>query len=328
MAELFERNQVGKREDLANIVAMVDAKDTPVASMIPKGKKPGNTYLQWQADNMPAAVSTGSVDGVDVVYASDFENLNSGRKILSNYVQVFQRPIRVSPLSVDVSIVAGITNELANMTAKGVRLLKRDIEKSICSDNDGQEDNGTLPYLTKALGTWISTTGGSTPAVDSDYRTPTASISTTSAALTTETVVQDVLTSIYGETGKYRTFDCVVGTTMKRAFTNLVFTTTASGTDSYPAIRSFDRDASDKEYHSAVDIFSGDFGKLRLHPSAFMVNADDGYILDMELLELRYSSQPEVTTLPDLGGGPARLLKAVAGLVCKNPLGLGAFRPA
>ena len=45
---------------------MVDAKDTPVASMIPKGKKPGNTYLQWQADNMPAAVSTGSVDGVDV----------------------------------------------------------------------------------------------------------------------------------------------------------------------------------------------------------------------------------------------------------------------
>jgi len=67
---------------------------------------------------------------------------------------------------------------------------------------------------------------------------------------------------------------------------------------------------------------------LNLHSSAFMPAVDDGYILDMELLELRYSSQPEVTTLPDLGGGPARLLKAVAGLVCKNPLGLGAFRPA
>jgi hypothetical protein len=45
MAELFEINQVGKREDLANIVAMVDAKDTPVASMIPKGKKPGKVLL-------------------------------------------------------------------------------------------------------------------------------------------------------------------------------------------------------------------------------------------------------------------------------------------
>ena len=277
---------------------------------------------------MPAAVSTGSVDGVDVTYDTDFENLNSGRKILSNYVQVFQRPIRVSPLSVDVSIVAGITNELANMTAKGVRLLKRDIEKSICSDNDGQIDNGTLPYLTKALGTWISTSGGSVPAVDSDYRTPTASISTTSAALTTETVVQDVLTSIYGETGKFGNFDAILGTTMKRAFTNLVFTTTASGSDSYPAIRSFDRDAADSAYNSNITLFSGDFGKLRLHASAFLPAVDDGYILDMELLELRYSSQPEVSTLPDLGGGPARLLKAVAGLVCKNPLGLGAFRPA
>jgi len=277
---------------------------------------------------MPAAVSTGSVDGVDVVYDTGFQDLNSGRKILSNYVQVFQRPIRVSPLSVDVSIVAGITNELANMTAKGVRLLKRDIEKSICSDNDGQEDNGTLPYQTKALGTWISTTGGTTPAVDNDYRTPANSISDVSAALTTETVVQDVLTSIYGETGKFGNFDAVLGTTMKRAFTNLVFTTTASGTDSYPAIRSFDRDAADSAYNSNITLFSGDFGKLRLHASAFLPAADDGYILDMELLELRYSSQPEVTTLPDLGGGPARLLKAVAGLVCKNPLGLGALRPA
>jgi hypothetical protein len=45
MAELFERNQVGKREDLANIIAMVDAKDTPVSSMIPKGKKPGKVLL-------------------------------------------------------------------------------------------------------------------------------------------------------------------------------------------------------------------------------------------------------------------------------------------
>ena len=191
------------------------------------------------------------------------------------------------------------------------------IEKSICSDNDGQADNGT-----------ISTSGGSVPAVDSDYRTPTASISTTSAALTTETVVQDVLTSIYGETGKFGNFDAVLGTTMKRAFTNLVFTTTESGTDSYPAIRSFDRDAADSAYNSNITLFSGDFGKLRLHASAFLPAVDDGYILDMELLELRYSSQPEVTTLPDLGGGPAKLLKAVAGLVCKNPLGLGAFRPA
>jgi hypothetical protein len=45
----------------------------------------------------------------------------------------------------------------------------------------------------------------------------------------------------------------------------------------------------------------------------------------MDLLELRYTNLPQVTELPDAGGGPARLIKAVAGLVCKNPLGLGKF---
>ena len=137
MAALFERSQVGKREDLADYITLVDAKDTPVTSMIPKGNKPGNTLLQFQADNMPTAVSTGSVDGVDV---SSYENLNSGRAVLTNYVQVFQRAIRVSPLSVDVSIVAGLRDELAGMVAKGIQILKRDMELTVCSDNDAQVD--------------------------------------------------------------------------------------------------------------------------------------------------------------------------------------------
>jgi hypothetical protein len=215
MAALFERTQVGKREDLADYISLVDAKDTPIVSMAPKGNKPGNTLLQWQADNMPAAVTTGSVDGVDV---SAYENLNSGRAIISNYVQVFQRAIRVSPLAVDVSVVAGLRDELAGMVAKGIKLLKRDMEATVSSNNDAQADDGTDPYLTKALGTWISTTGGAVQQVPSAYRTPSASIATTATASLTETNIQAVLTSIYGQTGTFKEYDGVVGTNLKRAF--------------------------------------------------------------------------------------------------------------
>jgi hypothetical protein len=94
------------------------------------------------------------------------------------------------------------------------------------------------------------------------------------------------------------------------------------------AIRTFSRDANSDAYIASVDIFEGDFGRIKLHPSLFMPDADNGYVLDMELLELRYTNLPEVTELPDAGGGPARLIKAVAGLVVKNPLGLGKFDPA
>lgn len=322
MPALFERSQIGKREDLADYITLVDAKDTPVTSMIPKGNKPGNTLLQFQADNMPSPSTDGSVDGADVTL---YENLNSGRAILTNYVQVFQRAIRVSPLSVDVSIVAGLRDELAGMVAKGIKVLKRDMEKTICSDNAAVVDNGTVAYKTKALGTWINNAGTGVCPIDALYRTPTTSINTTATASFTETDAQGVLTSIYNETGQMKTYDTVVGPTLKRAFSNLLYTATASGTNAYASIRTLQRDAFSDTISSSVDLFEGDFGSLRLHPTLFNFDAFRGYVLDMDLLELRYTNLPQVTELPDAGGGPARLIKAVAGLVCKNPLGLGKF---
>jgi len=327
MAQLYERSQVGKREDLADYISLVDAKDTPFVAMAPKGSKPGNTYLQWQADNFPATATTGTVDGTDVT-SGDYQNLNSGRALLANYVQVFRRPVRVSPLSVDVSIVAGLKDELAGMVAKGITLMKRDMEATFLSANDGQADNGTNPYLTKAMGTWISTSGGSTPAVPSAFRTPSASIVGGSAASTTldESMVQGLLTSIWGQTGTFRDYDGIVGSSVKRAFTNLLFTTSQNAnTNTASSIRTFNREADSETFLSSVDVFEGDFGRIRLHPDAFMPAAYKGYVIPMDLCEIRYSSLPEVKDLPDYGGGPARLIEAVAGLVVKNPLAFGKF---
>lgn len=336
MPALFERTQIGKREDLADYITLVDAKDTPVVSMIPKGSKPNNTLLEFQADNMPAATTDGSVDGVDVV-ANDYQNLNSGRAVLQNYVQVFQRAIRVSPLSVDVSVVAGLRDELAGMVAKGIKLLKRDMELTVSSNNSAQADNGNVPYKTRGIGKWINIAANkdSTLPPPDAYCPLAASISTVATASLTESDIQGVLTGIYNQTGSFKEYDGVVGINLKRAFSNLLFTTTLSTTTGASvtgaggtAIRTFNRDANSDAYVASVDIFEGDFGRIKLHPSLFMPDADNGYVLDMELLELRYTNLPEVTELPDAGGGPARLIKAVAGLVVKNPLGLGKFDPA
>lgn len=327
-AALFENAQVGKREDLADYISLVDAKDTPVMSMIPKGKKPGNTLLQWQVDDMPAPSSGGSVDGKDV---TAYQNLNSNRALLKNYIQVFQRAIRVSPLSVDVSVVAGLRDELSGMVAKGIRSLKRDMELTVCSENDLQADDGTDPYLTRGLGSWIQNGAQAELPVPADYRTPPASIVTTATASLTEADIQGLLTSIYTETGTFKEYDGVVGTSLKRAFSNLLFTSSVSSDASNnlaaTAIRTFSRDANSDAYIASVDIFEGDFGRIKLHPSLFVPTAGDGYVLDMSLLEFRYTNLPEVTELPDAGGGPARLIKAVGGLVARNPLGLGKFNP-
>ena len=85
----------------------------------------------------------------------------------------------------------------------------------------------------------------------------------------------------------------------------------------------------------SMDVFQGDFGTVRLHPTTFLGTISGstytaktayGLVLDMNLLEVRYGGNvAQVTALPDYGGGPARLIEAVAGLVVGNPLGLGKF---
>ena len=248
------------------------------------------------------------------------------------------RPIvRVSPLTQDITTVAGVRDELANNVAKGIQALKRDMEATFCSNNGAQADNGTVPYLTRGLHKWLEASGSgsqdATLPIPSAFQTPTANRTTVGTAALTESVVQNVLTGIYSQTGQFKDYDLLCGTALKRAFTNLVFTTPSSGsTNTQTAIRTFNREAKESSYISSVDIFEGDFGKLRLHPSHFLKasagvgNTFAGYVIPFDQLEIRYGGNVAgVTELTNNGGGEARMIEAVAGLCVYNPLAFGVF---
>ncbi|MGI9143201.1 MAG: SU10 major capsid protein [Fluviibacter sp.] len=340
MANLTEPSfSSGKREELADLIALVDAKDTPFTSMAKKGSKPGNTLFRWQADSLPTPKMTGTVDGTDVTTYDNYvkDGATVYRAELSNYIQIFRRSVRVSPLTQDISTVAGVRDELANNVAKGIQALKRDMEVSLCSNNAAQADNGTVPYITRGLHRWLQAAGSGSQdtvlPISSTFQTPTANRSTVGTAALTESVVQNVLTGIYGQTGQYKDYDALVGTALKRAFTNLVFTT-AQGTGTAPmtAIRTLNRESDSSSYISSVDVFEGDFGKLRLHPSHYL-NATSGvgstfagYVIPFDQVEVRYGGNVAgVTSLPNNGGGEARMIEAVAGLCVYNPLAFGVF---
>lgn len=357
MANLTEPSfSSGKREELADLISMIDAKDTPFTSMAKKGSKPGNTLFRWQADSLPLPKMTGTVDGTDVStfdnYVKDADASKQYRAELSNYIQIFRRSVRVSPLTQDISTVAGVRDELANNVAKGIQAIKRDMEVSLCSNNGAQADaGGSTPYITRGLNKWLQSAGTgtvsfstgawSTPNASQDatlpihgnFQTPSANRSTVGTSALSETVVQDILTGIYSQTGQYKDYDALVGTALKRAFTNLVFTTAqGSGTAPMTAIRTLNRESDSTSYISSVDVFEGDFGKLRLHPSHYL-NATSGvgskfagYIIPFDQVEVRYGGNVAgVTALPNNGGGEARMIEAVAGLCVYNPLAFGVF---
>jgi len=331
------------REDLADYIAIVDAKSTPFVSMAPKGRDIGNMQFSWQVDNYGAPVLAGVVDGTDVTVASA-SNPVVNRTRLNNYGQAFRRDLRIGFIA-ETQDVAGVTDELANGIAKKLVEIKRDMESTfLCTNQAAQADNGTNPYLTGSMGNWLNSTNASNIgacASGSPFLPASGAVDTTASASFTEATAQNVLTAIYSATGTFRDYDCILGTTLKRAFTNLTAsgtTTTAnSSTIAATSVRTFNQDLGSDTFKASIDLFEGDFGRLILHPSTFLggktstsltAQAFKGYVIPMDMVEVRYAKLPQVKNLPDAGGGPARLVEAIAGLVVKNPSGFGFFNGA
>jgi hypothetical protein len=191
----------------------------------------------------------------------------------------------------------------------------------------------------RGLGSWIQNGAQTTLPVDANFRTPTASIdSTASTAAATEAAINDVLESIYKETGAVKDFDGILGTAMRKRISDLqLYDANASAGTAYIAARHINKEQTSNVIHKKIDIVVGDFGTIKLHTDLFLgysggsrtAATGDGrfYILDMKDLMMRFSRTPGVKELPDLGGGPRFLTDAVCGLLCGSPLKHGAFKP-
>ena len=367
----YNGTQSGGREDLSDLISNVDARSTVFTSLAKKGKKPGNAVMGWQMDKHDEPDATAYVDGKDVsmTQAQDaansasspaFGNPGASRKLQQNYIQLFRRTFRISNLANEIQIVAGVKSELANGIAKKLVSLKRDMEYVFLSDQDPDADTGSVGYKTKAMGSFLRRTAyelgndaygngsdnavyadndaggrnGTDFRVDESFCMPKASAYEGTVADLVEANVQNVLKSIYDTTGNIRDYDAVVGTSLKRAFTNFTQKITSSDEAASP-VKVFNQNASEKSFINAIDLFEGDFGRLRLHPSTFIneqtsasanaVRAFKGYVIPFDQVEIRYGKLPEIKELTDNGGGPARLIQAIAALIVNNPQNFGYF---
>lgn len=368
----YNDTQSGGREDLSDLISNVDARSTVFTSLAKKGKKPGNAVMGWQMDKHDEPDATAYVDGKDVsmTQAQDaansasspaFGNPGASRKLQQNYIQLFRRTFRISNLANEIQIVAGVKSELANGIAKKLVSLKRDMEFVFLSDQDPDADTGSVGYKTKAMGSFLrradldlASDYGDPAGTDvtdnannheggrngSDFRVhesfcmPKGSAYEGTVANLVEADVQNVLKSIYDTTGNIRDYDAVVGTSLKRAFTNFTQKITSSDEAASP-VKVFNQNASEKSFINAIDLFEGDFGRLRLHPSTFIneqtsatenaVRAFKGYVIPFDQVEIRYGKLPEIKELTDNGGGPARLIQAIAALIVNNPQNFGYF---
>jgi hypothetical protein len=205
---------------------------------------------------------------------------------VENNIHLFRRAVHVSNLTQDILNIAGVQNELSRQLAKATIDLKRSMELTFTSDILPAIDDGATPYRTRCLTSWIkkdkatATTNAdkygsqnqSIRDIDANFITPDTSIVGTGTDVTNlnENTVQDIMTSVYEQTGQFKNHEAVVGTKLKRQFTELVYTSRSpAGPSSTTGIRST-RDANADTISASVDYFEGDFGKLALIPSQFL----------------------------------------------------------
>jgi hypothetical protein len=325
-------NQVGKREDLADIIAVVDARETVLTSTLKKGKKPANALVEFQVDSYPTVSTAGVVDGTDVSFSGS-EDFAANRARLGNYIQTFRRTPGVTRLAETVAVVAGVNNADPNGTAgstefnrakaKAVVQIKRDVEATLLSANGAQADNGTVPFKTRGLGKWLSTTADSVQPQPSSALLPSGQVydsainSAQTLANFNEESLRTLLQTRWSNTGRAANLIMVTGSDIKNSVTD--FSRFLPSRSANTSVRFYNTDATDKKVTSTVDFYDGDFGSLELHLSAFVPTTSTAYILDPDYAEIRTHTAPYFQQLPDLGGGPRGIVETILALCVTGP---------
>jgi hypothetical protein len=211
---------VSNREDLTDVLSILAPEETPILSSLNK-QKANATFVEWTVDSLAAPVTSGIAEGADV---TTFTDKFAGRARLGNYVQKFRRDFQVSDLQEAVDSVGPA--KIAQAEAKSIRELKRDIEATLASANDrAVEDGAGTAYALRGLGDWLDSAG---PAdVPAGFRTPAASIYTTTEAAAAEfgeEALNDIITSIFEQTGSTNDLMLIADTGLRRVIADFART--------------------------------------------------------------------------------------------------------
>lgn len=328
MAQLFESTQVGKREELMDLISNIEAEACPISSMIKKRGRPNQKVIQYQAASYDDTGHAGVMDGADV---SEYEA--TGRETLKAVAQKTRRAPAVSDFAEETTVAGAKSGEMAWQKAQALVIVKRQIERRLGSNADCSEDNGTdVPNETRGAFKWLENDAQSLYPVPASFRTPTASRYTSTLAAFTEEKMTDIAESIFTQRKAPSNLKGILGIKLKRAISK--FTMYVPTVSNYTSVRAANMDAKERALVTSVDRLDTDAGTFDLMVSSFLLTDEatgaatdyttrSGLFLDMSMWELAYTRKPRIVDLEDRGGGPRAIVDAIFALLCHNPLGHG-----
>jgi hypothetical protein len=286
---------VSNREDLLDVLTILAPEETPILSSANKSAASA-TFVEWTVDSLSAPNTTGVSEGADV---TAFTDKFSGRARLGNYTQKFRRDYMVSDLQEAVDSVGPA--KIAQAEAKAIRELKRDIEATLCGTQDRAVENGAgTAYGLRGLGDWIDSAGPSD--VPADFRTPADSIHASGDF--TETVFNNLITSIFRVTGATNSLTLVADTALRREVTDFA----RLAESGQVSVRDVNYQGESGTISLSVDLYQSDHGIVsivNMNPDCApdTTNKDTGYLINPEYFGIAELIPMGSTRLPNMGGG-------------------------
>ena len=305
---------VSNREDLMDVLTILAPDETPVLSSATKARA-NATFVEWTVDSLSSPSTAGIAEGADV---TTFTDQFSGRARLGNYIQKFRRDYMVSDLQEAVDSVGPA--KVAQAEAKAIRELKRDIEATLCSANDrAVEDGAGTVYKLRGLGDWIDSAGPSD--VPAAFRTPADSIH--SSGNFTETVLNNLITSIYRVTGASNGLTLVADTALRRDISDFA-RVGLDGSTSDQGIRSVNYNGDVAQIKLSVEVYQSDHGLVSIingNPDCMpdTTNKDTGYLVHPEYYGISELIPMGSTRLPNQGGGERGFVDCALTLLMYHP---------
>ena len=289
----------GIREDLVDVIYNVSPEDTPILSAIPRTTAK-STKHEWQLDSLATPATNAVIEGDEATVDAMTATTRA-----FNYCQISDKVIAVSGTQAAVD-AAGRDDEMAYQIAKKSKELKKDMEFDLIEPNVQAVGSATAARELGSIPTWLKTNGdaGTSGTLSTGSGTDLPGSGTDRDL--TEAILKTVIKEVYSSGGDMDMLVCPPS--VKQTISGFNANTTRFG----PADK--------KTEFAAIDVYSSDFGDLKIVPNRVMATTDakDVFIIQRDMLATAYLRDFMIQDLSKTGDSDKKQLLVEYTLEVRN----------
>lgn len=143
--------QIGRREDLSDVIANISPTETPFFSSLKK-KKCSSTKFEWQTDSLATAANNAQIEGDDLATYTAVTPTTRW----DNYCQISRKDFLIARTT-DIVNAAGREKDSAMQKIKKGKELRRDVEVALLQNTTYNAGAAATARQTRGMEGWLFT---------------------------------------------------------------------------------------------------------------------------------------------------------------------------